>query len=572
MALVFELREKALDKKIWLSQYLPGVPDTINPDAFSSLSAMFEKYVTQYANKPIFLNYGVTLTYAQMKVSVDIFAAFLQQHLGLKKGDRFAVMMPNLLQYPIAIFAALKAGLIVVNVNPMYTACELEKQLSDAGVTGIIVLESFADRLQVALPNTQVKHIIIAKLGDMLGTIKGGVMNILLRYVKGKVPDYHLPNAIFFKKAMKLGESLQFQSVPLNVGDIAFLQYTGGTTGRSKGAILTHRNMLANVLQCASWIRGIEGMQKGMMVGALPMYHIFALTVCGMCIMPMGASTVLVTNPRDTKAFINAIKNVQFTMMIGLNTLFNSLLNHPWFNKIDFSHTRLTVSGGTAMQRAVAELWYEKTGLPVLEGYGLTEASPVLTLCPTNVNHFTGSVGVPVPSTDVEIRNDDRQPVPLGTQGEIWAKGPQVMQGYWHQEAETRAVLDDNGWLRTGDIGYLDERGFLYIVDRKKDMVLVSGFNVYPNEVEDVLVSHPGVLIVAVIGVPSEKTGEALHAFVVRKDPDLTEAELKTFCRQSLTAYKVPKNIEFRTELPMSNVGKVLRRALRDEFEKNQSS
>lgn len=554
-----------MDDKFWLKQYTPGVPDTINPDAFSSLSALFEKYAKQYAQCPAFTNFGVAMTYQKMREYVDQFATYLQQHCGLKKGDRFAIMMPNVLQYPVAIFSALKVGLVVVNVNPLYTATELEKQLNDAAVDGILVLENFADRLADALPNTNIKHVIVAKLGDLLGAVKGTIINCVARYLKGAVPDYDIPNITFFKQAMKISHRYQLEPVSMKNTDIAFLQYTGGTTGGSKGAILTHRNLIANVQQCVSWIKGVKTNREPVMLGALPMYHVFSLTVCGMCIMPMGASTVLITNPRDIKRFIREIKKCGMTMVIGLNTLMNALLNHPDFKKVDFSRLRITISGGMAMTHDVAERWHKVTGVPVLEGYGLTEASPVLTLCPINATHFTGSVGVPISSTEVVIRDESGNDLPLNKQGELWARGPQVMRGYWKKDEETKNVIDAKGWLRTGDIAYMDERGFVYIVDRKKDMIVVSGFNVYPNEIEDVLTSHPDVVLAAVIGVPSEKTGEALRAYIVPGRPDLTEKELIAFCRQSLTGYKIPKQFEFRDELPLSNVGKVLRRTLRDE-------
>ena len=554
-----------MESKVWLKQYIPGVPDTINPDAFSSLVALFEKYVNDYAERPVFISFGVSITYRKIKTLVDDFASFLQNHCGLKKGDRFAIMMPNLFQYPVALFGALKAGLIVVNVNPLYTASETEKQLNDAGAKAIIVLENFADKLEKALPNTAVEHVVITKVGDLLGSVKGAVYNFAVRYLKGDVPDYDIAKAIAFKKALRIGAEKAFSPVKITNGDIAFLQYTGGTTGKSKGAILTHRNMVANVLQCVSWIRWMKADRQIILVGALPLYHIFSLTVCGICVFAMGAATLLIANPRDMSAFVKALRGVKVTMMIGLNTLFNALLHHPDFSKVDFSGMRVTMSGGMAMQRAVAEHWHKVTGVPVLEGYGLTETSPVVTMCPTTVSHFCGSAGVPIPSTQVEIRDEEGNVLACQKQGEIWVYGPQVMQGYWHQEAETNNVFDANGWLRTGDIGYLDERGYLYIVDRKKDMILVSGFNVYPNEVEDVLVSHPGVHTAAVIGIPSDKTGEALKAYIIKDDPAVTEEVLKAYCRDSLTAYKVPKLFEFRDELPLSNVGKVLRRELRDE-------
>ena len=552
-----------MENKPWLQQYTHGVPATINPDSFSSLTHFFEKYAQDFADRPVFSSFGVSLTYRAMQKEVCDFAAFLQQKWHLKKGDRVAIMMPNVLQYPIAIFGAFKAGLIVVNVNPLYTAPELAQQLSDAGAETIVVLENFVACLEKALPKTQIKNVVVAKMGDLLGW-KGGFYNFVTKYCKRKVPPYHLKNFISFKAALSIGRKLACVDVPMNNGDIAFLQYTGGTTGRSKGAMLTHRNLIANVLQCVSWIRDVKAQYSGVLIGALPLYHIFSLTVCGMCIFPMGASTLLIANPRDTVSFIRSIRRCNMTMMIGLNTLFNSLLNHPAFSKVDFSRLKLTISGGMAMQKPVAERWQKVTGVPVLEGYGLTESSPVITLCPANLMHFTGSVGVPVPSTDVVIRDQTDHDVAFNQVGEIWARGPQVMQGYWHAERETMHALDENGWLRTGDIGYMDERGFVYIVDRKKDMVLVSGFNVYPNEVEAVIASHPSVRAVAVIGVPSEKTGEALKAFVIKRDPQLTDKDIIQFCRQSLTGYKIPHQIVFRDTLPTSPVGKILRRELRE--------
>jgi long-chain acyl-CoA synthetase len=475
------------------------------------------------------------------------------------------MMMPNILQYPVAIFAALTAGLVVVNINPLYTAPELAYQLNDAGAEAIIVLENFADRLEIALPKTKVKHVIITKIGDLLGFFKGTVYNLVSRYIQKKIPKYHLPNALFFKACLLHGKKLTFQPVDIDKSDLAFLQYTGGTTGGTKGAMLTHRNIVANVLQCAVWIRATNKENRDVMLGALPLYHIFSLTVCGICIFAMGASSLLIANPRDIPSLINAMKKTKVTIAIGLNTLFNGLLNNPNFQKLNFSSLKLTMSGGMALQKVVAERWQKITGVPILEGYGLTETSPVVTLCPINKMHYTGSIGVPISSTDVVIRNELGQDLPLKEVGEICVHGPQVMKGYWYRAEETRNVLDDNGWLRTGDIGYMDAHGYVYIVDRKKDMVLVSGFNVYPNEIEGVIATHPGVQTVAVIGIPSEKTGEALKAFVIRKDPNLTEEQLIAYCRQSLTGYKIPHIIAFRDQLPMSAVGKVLRRELREE-------
>ncbi|HLB57109.1 MAG TPA: AMP-binding protein [Coxiellaceae bacterium] len=554
-----------MTNKVWFQHYTKGVPETINPDQFTSLVDLFEKYEKDFSDRPAFTNFGVTIAYHEMKILIRDFAAFLQHDLKLKKGDRIAMMMPNVLQYPIAIFGALKAGLIVTNINPLYTAPELASQVNDSGAETIIVLENFADHLESALPKIKIKNIIITKIGDLLGSLKGAFFNFAVKYCQKKIPQYYLPRALFFKNCLARGKKLSFDLVEMQNTDLAFLQYTGGTTGVSKGAMLSHRNIIANVLQCAVWIHDVEAQNHGVLIGALPLYHIFSLTVCGMCIFPMGASSVLITNPRDMKSFVKAIKHCGMTMMIGLNTLFNGLLNNADFKNVDFSKLALTISGGMAMQKAVADRWQKVTGNAVLEGYGLTETSPVITLCPVSNKSFTGSVGLPVSSTDITIRDENNHDVSFKETGEICAKGPQVMSGYWHQPIETKNAIDEEGWFHTGDIGYMDEDGFVYIVDRKKDMVLVSGFNVYPNEVEAVLASHPGVLSVAVIGIPSEKTGEALKAFVVKKDPALTEQELIAFSRNSLTAYKVPHLVEFRDALPLSTVGKILRRELRDE-------
>lgn len=554
-----------MEKKVWLQYYTQGVPDTINPDSFSSLTHLFEKYADDFHSRPAYTCFNVSLSYSQVKKMTCDLAAFLQKKLQLKKGARVAIMMPNILQYPVAIFGILKAGLIVVNVNPLYTAPELAFQLQDSGAEAIIVLENFAHRLEIALPKTSVKHVIITKIGDCLGFVKGACFNFMARYIKGNVPDYRLPDAIYFKRVLSIGKKLTFDDPKTINSDVAFFQYTGGTTGLPKAAMLTHRNIIANVLQCVYWIRDLKAQYFGIMIGALPLYHIFSLTVCGMCIFPMGASTLLIPNPRDTQSMIKMMRNAKMTMMIGLNTLFNALVSHPDFKKVDFSRLNLTMSGGMAMQRAVAERWHKITGVPVLEGYGLTESSPVITMCPANTPYFTGSIGVPVSSTEVVIRDENKKDLPFNQTGEIWARGPQIMKGYWKCDDETHDVIDQEGWLGTGDMGYMDARGFVFIVDRKKDMVLISGFNVYPNEVEAVISMHPGVQTVAVIGIPSEKTGEALKAFVIKRDPNLTKAELIAHCRKSLTNYKIPRLIEFRESLPLSTVGKVLRRELRDQ-------
>src|SRR3990167_2321379 len=554
-----------MDIKPWFNQYTHDVPATIDPDSFASLTELFEKYANDFSNRPVFTSFGVSITYSQMKILVDDFAAFLQQKLKLKKGSRFAIMMPNILQYPIAIFAALKAGLIVVNINPLYTGPEVAKQLNDSGAETILVLENFADHLEQALLDIKLKNIIITQIGDLLGFFKGHLFNFVVRYCKKQVPHYNLPQSHCFKKALSLGKKLTFHNVDIKNTEMAFLQYTGGTTGSSKGAMLSHRNIIANVLQCVTWIHDVKEQYYGVMIAALPMYHIFSLTVCGICIFPMGASSLLIANPRDMYGFIKAIRHCKMTIMVGLNTLFNGLLNNEQFKSVDFSRLKLTIAGGMAMQKAVANRWKKVTGITVLQGYGLTESSPVITLCPVNMTEFTGTIGVHVSSTDVVIRDENNHDLSFNQRGELCARGPQIMMGYWHNEAETKNVIDEHGWLKTGDIATMDEKGFVYIVDRKKDMVLVSGFNVYPNEVEAVMTLHPGVLMVAVIGVPNEKTGEALKAFVIKKDPSLTKEELIAFCHKSLTNYKIPHFIEFRDQLPLSPVGKVLRRELRDE-------
>ncbi|MDP1574723.1 MAG: AMP-binding protein [Coxiellaceae bacterium] len=553
-----------MENKVWLQHYTHGVPETINPDIFSSLPDYFEKAVRDFSDRPIYTCFGTTLTYQAVDRLANNIAAFLQQKLGLKKGDRIALMMPNTLQYPVAIMGALRAGLIVVNVNPLYTAHELAEQLKDSGAQTIVVLENFANKVQEALSHTDIKNIIITKIGDLLGTVKGAVFNVVSRYIKRVIPSYELPQAFFLQDVLKKDPSLSFIPVPLQNTDVAFLQYTGGTTGRAKGAMLSHRNIISNIIQCAVWIQDVKEQNHGVVLAALPMYHIFSLTVCAFSIFPMGASSLLIPNPRDLPALMKAMKSIKLTMIIGLNTLFNAMLNHPQMKTVDFSRLRLTISGGMAMQKPVADRWQQVTGIPILQGYGLTESSPVITLCPVSMTHFTGTIGLPVSSTEVVIRDEAGNDLAFHEAGEICARGPQVMLGYWHADRETHQTIDDDGWLHTGDIGYMDENGFVFIVDRKKDMVLVSGFNVYPNEVEAVLAAHPGVQTVAVIGVPSEQTGEALKAFIIKKDPAITPNELIAFCRKSLTGYKIPKLIEFRDELPLSPVGKVLRRELRD--------
>lgn len=550
-------------EKVWLKSYPPNVPAEIDTHLYQSIADMFQKSCKRYANLTAFSNLGTKISYAELNQQSDQFAAYLQS-LGLQKGDRVAVMLPNVLQYPVVMFGILQAGLIVVNVNPLYTAPELEHQLKDSGAAAIIVLANFASVLQIALPQTQVKHVIVTEIGDLLGSFKAPVVNFVVKYIKKMVPAWNISHAINFKQAMQIGAQNKFTAAEINQDDIAFLQYTGGTTGVAKGAVLTHGNMIANVLQCKTWVSSEVEEGKETVIIALPLYHIFSLTICCLAFISFGGHGVMITNPRDIKNFIKELKKVPFSVFVGVNTLFNGLLHQPDFCKLDFSHLRLSISGGMATQRVVAETWQKVTNNFILEGYGLTEASPVVTINPVNIKEFTGSIGLPIPSTDIKACDEHGDEVALDEPGELWVKGPQVMRGYWQREDETKKVLTADGWLQTGDIVKINTKGFVFIVDRKKDMIIVSGFNVYPNEVEDVLAAYPGVLEVGVIGIPSDQTGEAVKAFVVKKDPNLTEQELLDYAHKYLTRYKIPKIIEFRNELPKSNVGKILRRKLRE--------
>lgn len=551
-------------EKIWLKSYEQGVSPEINLNRYNSIIDVFEQSVKKFGNRPAFQNMGKTLSYMEMDKLVTDFASFLQNTLKLQQGDRVAIMMPNVLQYPIALFGALKAGLTVVNTNPLYTPRELEHQLNDSGVNTIIVLENFANTLELVLPRTKIQNVIIANVGEMFGTIKGALVNFVIRKIKKMVPEYRIANTITFQTALKQGAEQSFTPMPLNRETYAFLQYTGGTTGVAKGAILSHGNICANMLQAAEWIQNqlIDGEET--VVAALPLYHIFALTINLMIFTQAGAKVILITNPRDMKGFIKELKQNKISVFIGVNTLFNGLVNQPEFAEVDFSPLKLTLGGGMATQKAVAEKWKAVTGTPIIEAYGLTEASPGVCCNPLNIPAYTGSIGLPIPSTEVELRDADGKEVPLGQPGELWVKGPQVMQGYWQRPDETVKAIDARGFLETGDIAVMDEHGWLKLVDRKKDLIVVSGFNVYPNEVEEVAAHHEKVLEVACIGIPSDKTGEAIKLFVVKKDPSLTKEELIDFCRTELTAYKIPKDIEFLDELPKSNVGKILRRELRD--------
>lgn len=548
----------------WFKSYPQGVPHEVDLDEYRSIVSVFETAVRDYRERPAFCNFGKTLTYNEIDAHSRDFAAYLLGELKLKKGDRVAIMMPNCLQYPIAIFGILRAGLTVVNVNPMYTARELRHQLIDSGASALLVVDNFGHTVQEVVADTPLKQVITTGLGDMLGFPKGSLINFVLKYVKKLVPDYDIAGAIRFKDTLTLGRMHKLPEIEIDSDDIAFLQYTGGTTGVSKGAMLTHRNMVANMQQAGVWVG--KGLDFGneVIITALPLYHIFALTANSLVFMKLGGLNHLISNPRDMPGFVKELQKTRFTAITGVNTLFNGLLNTPGFDQVDFSNLKMTLGGGMAVQRAVAEKWKKVTGVTLVEAYGLTETSPAACINPMDLKDYNGSIGLPVPSTDVCLKDDDGKLVPIGEVGELCVKGPQVMKGYWQRPEETANVIDSEGWLHTGDMAKMDADGFFYIVDRKKDMILVSGFNVYPNEVEDVIAGMPGVLEVAAIGVPDEKSGEAVKVFIVKKDPSLTADQVKAFCRESLTGYKQPRLVEFRTELPKTNVGKILRKELRD--------
>ena len=552
-------------EKLWLNSYEQGVNAEIDITQYSSISDVFRQSVEKFAHQPAFQNMGKTLTYAEVGKLAENFASYLQNVLKLPRGERVAIMLPNLLQYPIALFGILQAGLVAVNTNPLYTPRELEHQLKDSGATTIIVLENFANTLELVLPRTQIKHVIVASVGEMFGFFKGTLMNFVLRKIKKMVPEYRISGAIPFQTTLKEGAAHTFRPVTLTREDTALLQYTGGTTGVAKGAVLSHGNICANMLQAKEWIKIQLREGKETVIAALPLYHIFALTVNLMIFTNAGSKIILITNPRDMKGFIGELKKERISVFIGVNTLFNGMVNQPDFATVDFSNLRLTLGGGMATQKAVAEKWKKITGTPIVEAYGLTEASPGVCCNPLNIEAYSGGIGLPVPSTEVELRDADGKEVGVGQPGELWVRGPQVMKGYWNRPEETAKTIDARGFLETGDIAVMDEKGWLKLVDRKKDLIVVSGFNVYPNEIEEVVSHNDKVMEVACIGVPNEKTGEALKVFVVKKDPSLTKEELIEFCRTELTAYKVPKDIEFRDELPKSNVGKILRRELREQ-------
>ncbi|MCC5451015.1 long-chain-fatty-acid--CoA ligase FadD [Rheinheimera sp. UJ51] len=548
--------------RVWLESYPEGVPATIDPDHYSSLNDIFSRSIETYADKDAFINMGKSLTYRELDQQSQAFAAYLQNTLGLVKGDAVAIMMPNLLQYPVALMGTLRAGCTVVNVNPLYTPRELQHQLSDSKAKAIVIVDNFAHTLMAVEKQLQVEHVILTKMGDMLGSVKGAVVNFVVKHVKKLVPAYQLRKAIPFKQVLKEGAALQWQKPNISGEDIAFLQYTGGTTGVSKGAMLTHRNMVANLEQASAFLDHFLVAGKEYVVTALPLYHIFALTANFFVFFKLGGTNLLITNPRDMPNFVKELAKFPFTSITGVNTLFNGLLNTPGFDKLDFSSLKLSLGGGMAVQRPVAERWKKVTKSRLLEGYGLTECCPLVTLSPVNLEDFNGSIGLPAPSTDIRLIDDNGNDVAPGESGEMLVRGPQVMLGYLNRPEETAKTIKDE-WLYTGDIARMDEQGFFYIVDRKKDMILVSGFNVFPNEIEEVVAMNEKVLEVAAVGVANDVAGEVVKVFIVKKDPSLTEQEVIAHCKQHLTGYKVPKLVEFRKELPKTNVGKILRRELR---------
>ncbi|QDQ82177.1 long-chain-fatty-acid--CoA ligase [Paraburkholderia megapolitana] len=553
--------------KIWLKSYPAGVPEKIDPSQYPSLAHLLSESFQMFAQRDAYICMGKTMTYAELGAYSRSLGAWLQGK-GLLKGARVAVMMPNVLQYPVAVAAILRAGFIVVNVNPLYTPRELEHQLKDSGAEAIIILENFATTLQQVIGRTRIRHVVVATMGDLMGAAKGAMVNFIVRKHKKLVPPYRLPGSVAFRQVLRDGAGLSLRPAASGHHDIAFLQYTGGTTGLSKGAMLTHRNIIANILQNDAWSRPAldrePPVESMVTVCALPLYHILALSACMLMGARWGALNILIPNPRDIPGFVRELTKHRINFFPGVNTLFNSLLNDTNFSRIDFSELRVTLGGGMAVQQAVNERWKQATGCPILEGYGLSETSPTATLNPATLDAFTGAIGLPVSSTDIAILDEEDKPLPVGERGEIAIRGPQVMSGYWNRPEETARVMTEDGFFKSGDIGVMDDRGYVKIVDRKKDMILVSGFNVYPSEVEAVVSSHPGVLECACIGVPDEHSGEAVKLFVVRRNPSFSVEQLMDHCREQLTAYKRPKHLEFRDELPKSNVGKILRRELRD--------
>jgi len=553
-----------MEEKLWHKQYPESVPTSVDLEEFDSIIDVFEKSVARFRPLGALTSFGKTMTYGDLDRSSRDFAAYLQNVLGLKKGDRIALVMPNVNQYPIALFGALRAGLIVVNTNPLYTPREMEHQLKDSGAKAIVILANMAHTFAKVRDNVSVEHVIITELGDMLGFPKKLIVNAVVKHVKKMVPAYDIPNAVSFQKALMMGAIQSFHRVEVDAEDLAFLQYTGGTTGVAKGAMLTHRNIVANMQQVSAWIAPKLKEGEEVVVAPLPLYHIFSLTVNALCFMKIGGRNILIANPRDLSGFVKEIKKEKFTVFVGLNTLFNGLLHNEEFRALDFSHLKAAVGGGMAVQKAVNEKWQALTGQPILEGYGLTETSPLLCCNPLGGGgNKVGTIGLPAPDTDVKIMLDDTKEAVQGEAGELWGRGPQVMRGYWERPEATAEVITEDGWFKTGDIAVMEKDGYFKIVDRKKDMILVLGFNVYPNEIEDVVATHDMVLESAAIGVPDDKSGETVKLFVVKKDSSLTEADVLAHCRTHLTGYKIPRIIEFRDELPKSNVGKILRKELR---------
>ncbi len=553
--------------RIWLKSYPPGIPADIDPTQLRSLKELLERSCERYADEVAFVQMDRAMTYRELDRLSSAFAAWLQTVAGARKGDRFAIMLPNVLQYPVAMFGALRAGLAVVNTNPLYTAPELEHQLADSGATVILVLENFARVVEEILPRTQVKHVLVTAVGDFLAFPKSALVNFVVRRVRKQVPKWRIHGAVSFRSAVESGKALSVAPVEVGPDDIAYLQYTGGTTGVAKGAMLTHGNVSANVLQAEAWIGYLFGKEPGVLITPIPLYHVFALTANCLLFVRFGWKNILIVNPRDFPNVIAELKKYPFRFITGVNTLFNALLHAPGFDTVDFSHLEITLGGGMAVQASVAQRWKEVTGHVLTQAWGLTETSPAACINPP-AEGFNGSIGLPIPSTEVSIRDDDGRALAIEAVGEICVRGPQVMAGYWNRPDETQKVMLPEGWLRTGDLGHMDSRGYVYIEDRKKDMILVSGFNVYPNEVEAVAATHPGILEAAAVAQPDEHSGEVVALFVVRKDPKLTEHDIVEFSRKSLAGYKVPRHVYFRTELPKTNVGKILRKALRDELKK----
>jgi len=551
-------------EKVWLKSYPKGVPEFAELGKYNSLAHMFDDCAERHSHLPAFANMGASISFSELNIESYNFASYLQVELGLVKGDRVAIMLPNLLQFPVALYGILRAGLVAVDVNPLYTARELEHYLKDSGAKAIVILENFADVLAEVVHETAIENVILARVGDMLGFPKSILVNFVLKYIKHKIPKYNLDNVVLFNDVLAIGQQRQLVKPKLTQDDLAFLQFTGGTTGLAKGAMLSHGNLLANVAQAQAWLMPFLKEGKETVITALPLYHIFSLTANCFLFTKLGGLNYLITNPRDMKGFVKELSKVKFSVITGVNTLFNGLLNTEGFSDLNFSHLKVTLGGGMAVQESVAEEWHEVTGCVLAEAYGLTEASPAVTVNPLNLEKYNGTIGLPIPNTEISIQDDAGKHLGVEEAGELCVRGPQVMQGYWNRPEETKNVLSDDGWLRTGDIAMVSEDGYVRIVDRKKDMILVSGFNVYPNEIENVVQSHPGVLEVAAVGVDDEESGEVVKLFIVKKDPALNEDEVLKHCSDRLTRYKWPKHIEFRDDLPKTNVGKILRRALRD--------